>query len=448
MERSSSAFNPLNVLVVVRDAPILVAPAKVTPSRRFFFPVVNVFSGFGSILSSHTLLFDAPPGRHLDDNYPAHTIRQALEKLLVPYYPFAGRLRPSGQHGKLEVVCDGQGVLFVDAYANITMVELKRLDRAFWSEFQFDEIVDDSTDVVPLVVQLTKLACGGFVLSIRLLHSLCDSSGILHFLRGWSELARGEEQVSTLPIWGTELPRSTIEGQRFHFPTLALAHILETMACRHEKHDFRNLVPITQISFSSNDIRILTRLLRKEGSRKCNTFEALAAHVWRERTRALDIPASSEVRLFFPTPVSHDLPMVFYGQYAFNTQAITTVGYLLQNDLAHAVQLIQKASKFVEEGFTKCVTDFADAHCPAGCAPYTNLIFTLLTDDLSKIGFGSGMPPYTADAVRLHSPVNAVSITNVSEDSLELLVTNIPANAVESFKHNVHDLSSLTDSRL
>ena len=49
---------------------------------------------------------------------PVRVIREALTKSLVPYYPFAGRLRE--HHGwKLAVDCTGEGVMFIEADADV-----------------------------------------------------------------------------------------------------------------------------------------------------------------------------------------------------------------------------------------------------------------------------------------------------------------------------------------
>lgn len=53
---------------------------------------------------------------------PVKVIREAIAKALVYYYPFAGRLREQASR-KLVVDCTGEGVMFIEADADVTLKE-------------------------------------------------------------------------------------------------------------------------------------------------------------------------------------------------------------------------------------------------------------------------------------------------------------------------------------
>lgn len=107
------------VFTVQRREPELIAPAKATPREvkllsdiddqdglRFQIPVIQFYR------------YDpALAGRD-----PVGVIREALAKTLVFYYPFAGRLR-EGAGRKLMVDCTGEGVLFIEADADVTLAQ-------------------------------------------------------------------------------------------------------------------------------------------------------------------------------------------------------------------------------------------------------------------------------------------------------------------------------------
>ncbi|GJV15802.1 benzyl alcohol O-benzoyltransferase-like protein [Tanacetum coccineum] len=68
-----------------------------------------------------------------------------------------------------------------------------------------------------LLVQVTRLLCGGFIFAIRWNHTMCDATGLVKFMKAWSEMAHGALTPSTLPVWHRELlsarnpPRVTYE---------------------------------------------------------------------------------------------------------------------------------------------------------------------------------------------------------------------------------------------
>jgi hypothetical protein len=107
---------------VRRRPAVLVAPASPTPrelkrlsdfddqdSLRLQIPVIHFYERMESM---------AMGGK--DDKDTAVVIRDAVARALVPYYPFAGRLREH-DGGKLAVDCTAEGVLFVEADADVRL---------------------------------------------------------------------------------------------------------------------------------------------------------------------------------------------------------------------------------------------------------------------------------------------------------------------------------------
>ena len=125
------------VFTVRRCKPEVVAPAKPTPHEfkqlsdiddqdglRFQIPVIQFYKYDPSM-----------QGRD-----PVRVIREALAKTLVFYYPLAGRLR-EGPGRKLVVECTGEGIVFIEADADVTLEQFgDALQPPFpcWEELLFD----------------------------------------------------------------------------------------------------------------------------------------------------------------------------------------------------------------------------------------------------------------------------------------------------------------------
>ena len=98
----------MNMIIKVRES-TMVRPAEEGPRRTLWNPNVDLV-----VPNFHTpsVYFYRPNGA--SNFFDAKIMKEALSKVLVPFYPMAGRLRRD-EDGRVEIDCDGQGVLFVEA---------------------------------------------------------------------------------------------------------------------------------------------------------------------------------------------------------------------------------------------------------------------------------------------------------------------------------------------
>ena len=105
------------VFTVRRCKPELVAPAKSTPHEFKQLPDIDDQEGLRFQIP---IIYFYKYDPSMQGRDPVKVIREALAQTLVFYYPFAGRLR-EGPGRKLVVECTGEGMLFIEADADVTL---------------------------------------------------------------------------------------------------------------------------------------------------------------------------------------------------------------------------------------------------------------------------------------------------------------------------------------
>nr|KJB80921.1 hypothetical protein B456_013G121500 [Gossypium raimondii] len=139
---------------------------------------------------------------------PAKVIKEALAKALVFYYPFAGRLR-EGPNRKLIVDCTGEGVLFIEADADVSLVDFgDELYPPFPCAEELLYDVPGSNGLLNsplLLIQVTRLKCGGFIFAHRFNHTMGDGTGLSQFMTAVGEIAHGALAPLTPPVWERHL---------------------------------------------------------------------------------------------------------------------------------------------------------------------------------------------------------------------------------------------------
>ncbi|GAU24686.1 hypothetical protein TSUD_322940 [Trifolium subterraneum] len=289
---------------------------------------------------------------------PVDVIRKALAKTLVFYYPFAGRLR-EGPGRKLMVDCNDEGVLFIEADADVRLEEFgDALQPPFPSlnELLFD--VPGTSEVLNtplLIIQVTRLKCGGFIFAIRLNHTMSDTLGLTQLMSAIGEISCGMKEPSIAPVWHRELlnarnpPRVTCTHREYE-------QIADTKG---------TIIPLDDMihrSFFFGPTEVASiRALLPPHQQKHSNFEIITACLWRCRTIALQPNTDEEVRIIVIVNVrgkfNPPLPNGYYGNAFAFSAAVASVGKLIQNPLGYALELIKKAKDDVTREYMHSVAD-------------------------------------------------------------------------------------------
>ncbi|MFQ6649081.1 hypothetical protein Gotur_022814 [Gossypium turneri] len=401
---------------VRRCKPELVAPAKPTPHEQKLLSDID---------DQESLRLQVPwiqfyryePSMEGKDI--AEVIKEVLAQTLVFYYPFAGRLK-EGAHGKLIVDCNGEGVMFIKADADVTLEQFgEPLQPPFpcFEELLFDVPGSQAMLNCPLLlVQVTQLKCGGFIFALRFNRVMCDGTGLQQFMSAIGEMARGVVTPSMPPVWERHLLNAR-DPPRVRFTHHEYDRVEATVI-------MDNMV---ECSFFFGPVEVsLLRSLLPLHLRHCTKFELITACLWRCRTIAVNLDPDEQ------------------GNVLVSPTAITTVRNLCHNPVGYAVELIKKAIANVTVEFIKATADlFAirgkSLHVPAVIGSYG--ISDLMHMGFENVDFGRWGKAVFGGTAKATGLVSFFIPTKNKEGQVGTLVPIcLPASAMERFSNELHNV--------
>uniref|UniRef100_A0A0D9WCK7 Uncharacterized protein n=1 Tax=Leersia perrieri TaxID=77586 RepID=A0A0D9WCK7_9ORYZ len=367
------------------------------------------------------------------DDDPVHVIRRAIAAALVPYYPLAGRLREIDDR-KLVVDCTGEGILFVEADADVRMDELEEEDDVMAPPFPYlEQLLFDVEGSAPgvvnsplMLVQVTRLLCGGFVLAVRINHAMCDAIGFAQFLLAVADIARGlPAAVAPPPPWQRELLDARIP------PAPSFPHReFDAVSPPPPTPTPCDVIVTRTFTFAPTDIAKIKNRLRETPA---TAFEAVTAFLWRARTAALEIAGDETVRLVIIANVRGvaglNLPAGYYGNACVSPTAITTAGELLHLGEAAAVEMVKEAKKSVTAEYARSTADVLVSRGRPMMA--TANVFAVSDQrhaGFDRLDFGWGSPVYGGAA----ETVFGLSLLVAVKDAVGVMVS-LPPPAMERF---------------
>ncbi|VAH74753.1 acyl transferase 15-like [Triticum aestivum] len=266
---------------------------------------------------------------------PAEIIRRGLSQALVHYYPIAGRLATGATSGDVVIKCTGEGVSFVAASANCAIKDVADLcDSSLQEELAlYYPAVGFSHSEPLMLMQVTVFSCGGCIVGLTWNHQLCDGIGLAQFFRAVGELARGLPSPSVVPVRSADslmfdLPASVANCAR-------IAATLQPFP--------RASQNITRPSSLIDGIRRRYSMSSNDGP--CTVFEAVAAVLWRCRTRAIRSDPDSLVMLSFTADARKyaSAKKGYYGNCVTIHLVAATSGMVTNGVVVDLVKMIHRA---------------------------------------------------------------------------------------------------------
>lgn len=425
--------------------PRLIQPAKPTPHEtkllsdiddqlglRFHVPFIMSYKNNPSVSKQ---------------NDPVEVISDALSKALEYYYPFAGRLR-DGPKKKLMVDCTGEGILLVEANANVTLDQLRDAilpPCPILEEFLFN--VPGSDGILGsalLLIQVTRLTCGGFIFALLLNHTMCDAFGLVQFLNAVGEIARGADVPSTPPVWERELLNSRDP------PRITCTHH-EFDATIDHSHPAAAATVQRSFCFGPKEIMAIRKHLPPHLSTCTSTFELITACVWKCRTISLELNPKQIVRLSCTVGArgKHNsvcLPPGYYGNTFAYPAVVSTAELLCNSSLEYAVELVRKSKAKMNEEYFKSVADFMEikGRPPLAMGDISDFIVSDNTrTGLGEIDFGWGKPVYAGVAKSTDLISFYVRDNNQEEQYRILVPICLPLSSLERFQQELKRMTTL-----
>ena len=297
------------------------------------------------------------------------TLRHSLSRVLVHFYPLAGRLCWI-EGGRLEIECNSMGVQMIEAESKATLENFGDFTSSPYLEYLEHLVpsVDYSSPIheLPLLlVQLTNFSCGGISISTSISHAVADGQSSLHFIHEWARLARGEPigtapflDRNVMPVRDSLIAPPRFDHAEFRHPPLLMG--VSSALEERKKETVLSFLKVTKTQVER--LKRMANESRPTEGRPYSRYETIAAHIWRcackarghqsEQPTAIGICVDSRSRMRPP------LPQAYFGNTIFDVIAAGRSGELVSNPLGYVSSRIREAIQKVTDEYVHSAIDF------------------------------------------------------------------------------------------
>ncbi|KAK9183701.1 hypothetical protein WN943_024046 [Citrus x changshan-huyou] len=360
--------------------------------------------------------------------FEAGLLKEALNNVLVRFYPMAGRLGRD-ENGVIHIQCNGEGALFVVAETSCVIDDFGEFESGL-KLLNFVPNVDYSNDISSyplLLAQVTHFKCGGICLGILTHHTLTDATSTFYFIKAWAEMTREYDPP----------PSINASTQNTLFQS--------------------NLEPVSSVilNLSVDQTNTLKAKSKANHGSTINftKFEVIVAHLWRCLCKVRGLPDDQASKLLIPingrSRLNPELPSGYIGNVLFTGTSIALSGDILSEPLNFTAERIHKALMRMDDEYLKSALAYLKqqpdlsvlkrgAHtfkCPN--VNVSNLFHMPIYD----ANFGWGRPLFFRPIV-LYDGLTHI-LPSPSNDGSLYLVTNLETRYIPLFKKLFYEIFAL-----
>ncbi|KAJ6355292.1 hypothetical protein OIU77_005806 [Salix suchowensis] len=393
----------------------MVRPSRDTPNRILWSSDLDLLVPMFHV---QTVYFYKPNGSSMF--FETQVLKDALSDVLVPFYPAAGRMGKN-EDGRIEIHCNGEGILFVEAETSCFIDDLGDFtDSSKLLPLVPEVDYSGGISSYPLVVlQVTRFKCGAVSLGVGLHHILADGTSALHFINSWSDVARGLP-VSTPPF----IDRTLLRARDPPNPTF-----------HHNEYDPPPSMnpPPPQITPEQLDA-LKAKVRTEDGTVRYSTYETITAHIWRSMCKARGLSDDQASKLYISTDgrfrLNPQLPPGYLGNVLFTTTVMGLSGEIQSKPLVRTMERIRGGLRRMDDEYLRSALDYIGAQPDLNAlkrGPHTyaspNLnIVSWIRLPVHDADFGWGRPLFMGPA-RVFCEGNAYLLRSpVHDGSLSLFI--------------------------
>ncbi|XP_021744160.1 spermidine hydroxycinnamoyl transferase-like [Chenopodium quinoa] len=343
----------------------IVKPAE--PTWNGLLPLTEL-DHISVITHSYIVYFYDKPIEHdsfvTSTNKIVNTLKNSLSRVLVPYYPLAGRLSWIGG-GRFKLECNALGAELIEVESTMKIADFGDFYSSsdkFYNLLPEIDYCGRPIQGLPLLsVQITRFACGGLSVGLAMSHIVADGASAFRFIKNWARLTRGEP-LEVVPL----LDRRIL-----------LAEDADESSVREEVDDGGSMKFFSQVGLGKvgNNVTPIFKLLTKEKIERLkqvannsnndnnghpySRFEAITAYcVCKARQLKGEDITTLTIAIDARRRMDPPLPSSYFGNAVIDINVSSTAGEIMSKPLSYACSKIREATTKVNNKLVLELIDF------------------------------------------------------------------------------------------